>query len=69
MIFIFKKNYKKGMKKQIFFWMLLLALIYSLGWKLNDSSARMGDGLPSLLLIGVIFIVIFMAVRRILREG
>ncbi|MFT4758634.1 MAG: hypothetical protein ACI9LN_000595 [Saprospiraceae bacterium] len=41
----------------------------SLGWKLNDSSARMGDGLPSLMLIAVIFAVILMAVRRILREG
>lgn len=57
------------MKKQIFFWFLLLCLMGSLGWKLNDSSARMGDGLPSLLLIGVIFAIILLAVRRILKEG
>ena len=58
------------MKKQLFFWMLLIALAVSLGWKLNDSSARLGDGLgvAGMLLIGVIFMIILMLVRKILRD-
>lgn len=50
--------------------MLLLALMVSLGWKLGDSSSRLGDGLglPALFLIGVIFAMILLLVRKILRD-
>jgi len=46
---------------------LLAAFIFSVGWKLNDSFGNRRDGDVIVFFLFIIFLVMLLAVRRILR--
>ena len=58
---------KPAQVKQILGFVLLIAFLISAVWKINDALGNRGDGGALMFFLFLVFLLIFLAVRRILR--